>query len=139
MTTIKNASWQMWRDNLNMDTFLCKGTRREADCFLLEITASLERNERGFHLQQCRGAQRPSPLYENVSYYLKPWCVCVSVYLEFQHCLFNFHFYSLRVEDGKKEKKKLYLPLLLVDELRSRLKDLIVFKNNNNSEILFKM
>jgi len=45
-------------------------------------------------------------------------------------------FYSLRVEDGKKEKRKLYLPLLLVDELRSRLKDLIVCKN---SEFLFKM
>ncbi|XDV39838.1 hypothetical protein PO909_009021 [Leuciscus waleckii] len=33
--------------------------------------------------------------------------------------------YMKIVEDGKKEKKKLYLPLLLVDELRSRLKDLI--------------
>lgn len=32
----------------------------------------------------------------------------------------------LRVEDGKKDKKKIYLPLLLVDEMRSRLKDLIV-------------
>lgn len=32
----------------------------------------------------------------------------------------------LRVEDGKKDKKKIYLPLLLVDEIRSRLKDLIV-------------
>uniref|UniRef100_A0A3B1JSZ1 Lipid scramblase CLPTM1L n=1 Tax=Astyanax mexicanus TaxID=7994 RepID=A0A3B1JSZ1_ASTMX len=29
------------------------------------------------------------------------------------------------VEDGKKEKKKIYLPLLLVDEMRSRIKDLI--------------
>ncbi|KTG32235.1 hypothetical protein cypCar_00009768 [Cyprinus carpio] len=33
--------------------------------------------------------------------------------------------YMKIVEDGKKEKKKLYLPLLLVDELRSRLNDLI--------------
>ncbi|XP_051577319.1 lipid scramblase CLPTM1L-like [Myxocyprinus asiaticus] len=33
--------------------------------------------------------------------------------------------YMKIVEDGKKEKKKLYLPLLLVDELRSRMKDLI--------------
>nr|XP_055065540.1 lipid scramblase CLPTM1L-like isoform X1 [Misgurnus anguillicaudatus] len=33
--------------------------------------------------------------------------------------------YMKIVEDGKREKKKLYLPLLLVDELRSRLKDLI--------------
>lgn len=36
----------------------------------------------------------------------------------------------LRVEDGKKDKKKIYLPLLLVDEMRSRLKDLIVRKIN---------
>uniref|UniRef100_A0A672PJU5 Lipid scramblase CLPTM1L n=1 Tax=Sinocyclocheilus grahami TaxID=75366 RepID=A0A672PJU5_SINGR len=34
--------------------------------------------------------------------------------------------YMKIVEDGKKEKKKLYLPLLLVDELRSRLNDLIM-------------
>ncbi|XP_056618517.1 lipid scramblase CLPTM1L-like isoform X2 [Triplophysa dalaica] len=33
--------------------------------------------------------------------------------------------YMKIIEDGKREKKKLYLPLLLVDELRSRLKDLI--------------
>ncbi|XP_067248857.1 lipid scramblase CLPTM1L-like [Chanodichthys erythropterus] len=33
--------------------------------------------------------------------------------------------YMKIVEDGKKEKRKLYLPLILVDELRSRLKDLI--------------
>ncbi|XP_066539338.1 lipid scramblase CLPTM1L-like isoform X1 [Hoplias malabaricus] len=33
--------------------------------------------------------------------------------------------YMKIVEDGKKEKKKIYLPLLLVDEMRSRLKDLI--------------
>uniref|UniRef100_A0A673HD75 Lipid scramblase CLPTM1L n=1 Tax=Sinocyclocheilus rhinocerous TaxID=307959 RepID=A0A673HD75_9TELE len=33
--------------------------------------------------------------------------------------------YMKIVEDGKKEKKKFYLPLLLVDELRSRLNDLI--------------
>lgn len=37
--------------------------------------------------------------------------------------------FFLRVEDGKKDKKKIYLPLLLVDEMRSRLKDLIVCKN----------
>lgn len=71
--------------------------------------------------------------------YMKMWVIiwnliCVLIYyLEFQHCLFYFHFYSLRVEDGKKEKKKLYLPLLLVDELRSRLKDLIVCKKKKNS------
>uniref|UniRef100_A0AAR2JNN8 Lipid scramblase CLPTM1L n=1 Tax=Pygocentrus nattereri TaxID=42514 RepID=A0AAR2JNN8_PYGNA len=34
--------------------------------------------------------------------------------------------YMKIVEDGKKEKKKIYLPLLLVDEMRSRLKDLII-------------
>uniref|UniRef100_A0A673HGH0 Lipid scramblase CLPTM1L n=1 Tax=Sinocyclocheilus rhinocerous TaxID=307959 RepID=A0A673HGH0_9TELE len=34
--------------------------------------------------------------------------------------------YMKIVEDGKKEKKKFYLPLLLVDELRSRLNDLIM-------------
>ncbi|XP_072534883.1 lipid scramblase CLPTM1L-like [Salminus brasiliensis] len=33
--------------------------------------------------------------------------------------------YMKIVEDGKKEKRKLYLPLLLVDEMRSRIKDLI--------------
>ncbi|KAL7887381.1 hypothetical protein AOLI_G00051020 [Acnodon oligacanthus] len=33
--------------------------------------------------------------------------------------------YMKIVEDGKKEKKKIYLPLLLVDEMRSRLKDLM--------------
>ncbi|KAK3551383.1 hypothetical protein QTP70_016637 [Hemibagrus guttatus] len=33
--------------------------------------------------------------------------------------------YMKIVEDGKKDKKKIYLPLLLVDEMRSRLKDLI--------------
>ncbi|XP_026879024.1 cleft lip and palate transmembrane protein 1-like protein isoform X2 [Electrophorus electricus] len=31
--------------------------------------------------------------------------------------------YMKIVEDGKKDKKKLYLPLLLIDEMRSRLKD----------------
>uniref|UniRef100_A0A671SD43 Lipid scramblase CLPTM1L n=1 Tax=Sinocyclocheilus anshuiensis TaxID=1608454 RepID=A0A671SD43_9TELE len=34
--------------------------------------------------------------------------------------------YMKIVEDGKKEKKTFYLPLLLVDELRSRLNDLIM-------------
>lgn len=41
--------------------------------------------------------------------------------------------FFLRVEDGKKDKKKIYLPLLLVDEMRSRLKDLIVCKMNVSS------
>uniref|UniRef100_A0A671SEJ7 Lipid scramblase CLPTM1L n=1 Tax=Sinocyclocheilus anshuiensis TaxID=1608454 RepID=A0A671SEJ7_9TELE len=38
--------------------------------------------------------------------------------------------YMKIVEDGKKEKKTFYLPLLLVDELRSRLNDLIVCKDS---------
>lgn len=126
-----------------MDLSLCKGTRRAADCFLLEITTYLECNEWGFHLQQRCGAQRPSPLYENVSYYLKPrWHVSVSNIVSRHPTLFvSLSFYFLRVEDGKKEKKKLYLPLLLVDELRSRLNDLIVCKNclNYNFEILSKI
>ncbi|KAI5106270.1 cleft lip and palate transmembrane protein 1-like protein, partial [Silurus meridionalis] len=37
------------------------------------------------------------------------------------------------VEDVKKDKKKIYLPLLLIDEMRSRLKDLIVCKMNASS------
>lgn len=41
--------------------------------------------------------------------------------------------FFFRVEDGKKDKKKMYLPLLLVDEMRSRLKDLIVCKINVSS------
>ncbi len=55
---------------------------------------------------------------------------CVISYLDIQHFLLFvlLSFYFLRVEDGKKEKKKLYLPLLLVDELRSRLNDFIVCK-----------
>ncbi len=69
--------------------------------------------------------------------YMKMWVIiwnldkmylCVISYLDIQHFLFYFH-YIFRVEDGKKEKKKFYLPLLLVDELRSRLNDLIVCKN----------
>lgn len=53
----------------------------------------------------------------------------------------SLSFYFLRVEDGKKEKKKLYLPLLLVDELRSRLKDLIVCKKRKKEKrriVLYK-
>uniref|UniRef100_A0A672PSG3 Lipid scramblase CLPTM1L n=1 Tax=Sinocyclocheilus grahami TaxID=75366 RepID=A0A672PSG3_SINGR len=41
--------------------------------------------------------------------------------------------YMKIVEDGKKEKKKLYLPLLLVDELRSRLNDLIEMNSTTKS------
>ncbi|XP_052003253.1 lipid scramblase CLPTM1L-like [Xyrauchen texanus] len=37
----------------------------------------------------------------------------------------DLHSYMKIVEVGKKEKRKLYLPLLLVDELRTRMKDLI--------------
>lgn len=48
----------------------------------------------------------------------------------------SLSFYFLRVEDGKKEKKKLYLPLILVDELRSRLKDLIVCKINKKRTVI---
>ncbi|XP_062848307.1 lipid scramblase CLPTM1L-like [Trichomycterus rosablanca] len=33
--------------------------------------------------------------------------------------------YMKIVEEGKKDKKKIYLPLLLIDEMRSRLKDLL--------------
>ncbi|XP_060725225.1 lipid scramblase CLPTM1L-like isoform X1 [Tachysurus vachellii] len=78
------------------------------------------------------GSAKPTKKGTEVQKVMSYWKSCITLNMMTEDFTFNnaavpsdMRRYMKIVEDGKKDKKKIYLPLLLVDEMRSRLKDLI--------------